>query len=183
MPYMLLTDSVNIGCTVKLEFDIKLIYNKCGSNAVFPITYGHKPLIIIAFLIIMWLSDCMYFLTFILEVIEAFLLLGVLFGWGGFLLLGILVSQPWVTLFTLVDELERETLSVNSFTCLLDCSNALQIFTTLSTVRLSSLRRNSCRFSVTVKTILYLNIRSFTWKLQADAQVLSSVRSLSKGSW
>ena len=72
-----------------------------------------------------------------------------------------LISEFWVILFKFVEELVRLALSLNSLTCLFDCSKALQILIALSSVKLSSLRSNSWSFPVTVKTILSLNIRSF----------------------
>ena len=62
-----------------------------------------------------------------------------------------LISEFWVILFKFVEELVRLALSLNSLTCLFDCSKALQMFTNFSSVKLSSLRRNSWGFPVTVK--------------------------------
>ena len=95
-----------------------------------------------------------------------------------------LISEFWVILFKFVEELVRLALSLNSLTCLFDCSKALQILIALSSVKLSSLRSNSWSFPITVKTILSLNIRSFfSRKLHAAAIVFSSVRNLPNGSW
>ena len=46
-PYMSLTGSVDVWCTVKLESDLMLVYAKCGSNAFFTMVYSHEPLVII----------------------------------------------------------------------------------------------------------------------------------------
>ena len=113
----------------------------------------------------------------------SFPLCEVLFIWQPFLPPVVLVSEFWVILLTLVQELGWVALSLNSLTCLFDRSKALHIFTALSSVKLSSLRSNSWSFPVTVKTILSLNIRSFSRKLHAAALVFSSVRNLSNGSW
>ena len=94
------------------------------------------------------------------------------------------VSELWVILFKFVEELVRVALSLNSLTCLFDCSKALQILFALSSVKLSSLRSNSWNFPVTVKTIWSLNIRFFFFrKLHAAVLVFSSVRNLPNGSW
>ena len=113
----------------------------------------------------------------------SFPLCEVLFIWQPFLPPVVLVSEFWVILLTLVQELGWVALSLNSLTCLFDRSKALHIFTALSSVKLSSLRSNSWSFPVTVKTILSLNIRSFSRKLHAAALIFNSVRNLSNGSW
>ena len=106
----------------------------------------------------------------------------VLFIWEPFLPSGVLVSEFWVILFTLVEELGRVPLSLNSLPRLFDCSITPQIFTALSSVKLSSLRISYWSFPVTVKTILSLNIRSFSRKLHVADFVFKSVRKLSNGS-
>ena len=172
---MLLTDGIYISCSVKLEFDINIIYSKCDSNTVCPIVYSHEPLIIRIFPITIGLVECMNIFAFRLEVVKTFAVVTclaqaghlslcfsclypqnlqlnfnfslpsceVLFIWEPFLRPGVLVLEFLVILFTLVKELGRVALSLNSLTCLFDCSKALQIFTALESVKLSSLRSNS----------------------------------------
>ena len=136
------------------------------------------PSINIIIIIVIIIRICCWILTF-LSICVRFCSFGNL----SYLPPGVLVSEFWVILFTLVEELGGVALSLNSLTCLFDCSKALQIFTALSGVKLSSLRSNSWSFPVSVKTLLSLNIRSFFRKLHAAALVFSSVRNLSNSSW
>ena len=93
-----------------------------------------------------------------------------------------LISEFWVILFKFVEELVRVALSLNSLTCLFDCSKALQFLLALSSVKLSSLRSNSWSFPITVYFVSQYTI-FFSRKLHAAALAFRSVRNLPNGSW